>query len=865
MSRIFTALVLLLVTGSAFADSAHISQMVHSEIAALSPPAGDLSIAYLSQIFGKVGGVLHGTTGQILGRMFDILNKGILVVATLWLAYTAGALSLRASQEGSFLGQNRNAAVVFVKIAVGFALIIPSPVTGYSPLQDIFMKIVVAGVGLADQVWDGALDYIRYGGALYIRPKNLQNDADIVKTALGTQTNAPTHYGYAVKILANEVCMLYHTGGENKVQFFPPSKGGVVDFPNTANFTSVTTGSTDTNKNIAGCGYAQNFYNAKAASSPKAFDNYPQAQKEQLSITSWSALRSLVTKLMPIARMIYYKEDETSSKYDIEPLIVAKSTFAALLNYSSTMASYQRLLAYTQATATSTTCTSDNTTMASSKGNWTCGNPSATTVKNLKHFGSGTSTKQSHSCSLLDGCTKTTTTTSYSNLGVVSRSKLHDDSFAEAESEGWMMAGRFFWDVEQTNNKAKALSLSNLFPTVVSIAATTANKFDDNVYGPVANAFFNLKTSSLAPQYPGKSVPVVIGDLWKEYINTQQSNLTQTTSEISSVTSFSTGNATVDTIGSLTGGDLNSAVQLLTNAKTEYNPIAVLMQTGRALINAAVSIWLGALFLTMGLAAVAGICDASSPGGLILKILSSWMKVILSTLCFILLIPGVILGYYVPLYPFAVYTFAAAGWLIMVIEGMAAAPLICVGLTHPEGHDFLGKAEQALMLFLSIFIRPALMVIGLIAAMLVSFVVFKMLLAGFTGLVSNFMTDQVGGFTSSSGGSYFLSLFSVAMILVVFGMLTMELIEQSYKLIYQLPNNIMRWIGGPQMGEEFGQMAKTAVKGAVGSVGQGAQQMGKGGMQAGGETGKEVGQFAKAKTSSVASDSEQSISGEADK
>jgi len=76
-------------------------------------------------------------------------------------------------------------------------------------------------------------------------------------------------------------------------------------------------------------------------------------------------------------------------------------------------------------------------------------------------------------------------------------------------------------------------------------------------------------------------------------------------------------------------------------------------------------------------------------------------------------------------------------------------------------------------------------------------------------------------------GDGFLAIITQTMIMVIFGMITMELIEQSYKLIYQLPNNIMRWIGGPQMGEDYGQMA-SAIKGAVSGAGGSLQSAGQG-------------------------------------
>ena len=63
--------------------------------------------------------------------------------------------------------------------------------------------------------------------------------------------------------------------------------------------------------------------------------------------------------------------------------------------------------------------------------------------------------------------------------------------------------------------------------------------------------------------------------------------------------------------------------------------------------------------------------------------------------------------------PYLLYIFGAIGWMIGVAESLVAAPLVAMGLTHPEGHDLLGKAEQSLMLMLGIFIQTATMLIGL--------------------------------------------------------------------------------------------------------------------------------------------------------
>src|SRR3990167_10303009 len=160
----FGVIVLLFIAGSAFAQTTDSSiSQAYQAGSNMTPPESDYYVAYLNQVFGTVGNVLAGGGSQIVGKMFKVFNEGVLVVAALWLAYTTITLVLNAAIQGSFGGQ-KNIATILLRIAFGFALIIPSSTTGYSLLQDIFMKIVVQGVGLADQTWDAGLNYVEYGG-----------------------------------------------------------------------------------------------------------------------------------------------------------------------------------------------------------------------------------------------------------------------------------------------------------------------------------------------------------------------------------------------------------------------------------------------------------------------------------------------------------------------------------------------------------------------------------------------------------------------------------------------------------------------------------------------------------------------------
>jgi hypothetical protein len=150
---------------------------------------------------------------------------------------------------------------------------------------------------------------------------------------------------------------------------------------------------------------------------------------------------------------------------------------------------------------------------------------------------------------------------------------------------------------------------------------------------------------------------------------------------------------------------------------------------------------------------------------------------------------GVVLGIYLPFMPYLLYIFGAIGWLIGVAESLVAAPLVAMGVTHPEGHDLLGKAEQSLMLLLGIFIRPATMLIGFIFAINLATVAVSLLNIGFMNVFIDFI--------SGSSSDPLVSTINLVGTMLVYTYVMMSVLDQAYSLIYQIPDRILRWIGGP--------------------------------------------------------------------
>ena len=154
---------------------------------------------------------------------------------------------------------------------------------------------------------------------------------------------------------------------------------------------------------------------------------------------------------------------------------------------------------------------------------------------------------------------------------------------------------------------------------------------------------------------------------------------------------------------------------------------------------------------------------------------------------------GLMMAVYAPLIPYIVFTFATIGWLIATVEAMAAAPLIALGITHPEGHDLMGKAEQSIMLLLTIFLRPTAVLLGFIIGVVISFVALNLLDAGFFTV----MLNQIQTYAGDEGGGSTNVLILIVGFMVVYQFILIAIINQSFSLVYMLPAHLSRWLGGP--------------------------------------------------------------------
>ena len=196
MKKILTVLFCFVCPFLAVADS--------SASSFFTPPTSDYSMIFLGNIFGLVDGVLSGSS-QMLGHIFAIFNAAVLALGGVVVTYTLLVGTMNTSHDGQFLGQKWSSIWIPLRATIGLALMIPKA-SGYCLAQIIMMFLIVQGVGAADQVWNGALDYLNQGGVFVSATKPLSSSPTENSTATAEAVQQISSGASA--ILQGQVCMV---------------------------------------------------------------------------------------------------------------------------------------------------------------------------------------------------------------------------------------------------------------------------------------------------------------------------------------------------------------------------------------------------------------------------------------------------------------------------------------------------------------------------------------------------------------------------------------------------------------------------------------------------------------------------------
>lgn len=710
----------------------------------LSVGSGDMSIRFLSNIFGVVDGVLHGSGSQIFGAMFGVFNAAVLSLGTAILGYTLFVSTLRTAHEGEALGRNWSSMWIPFKSAAGFALMLPKA-SGYSMIQIFTMWIVVQGVGAADLVWNAALDYLNSGGAI-VQPQTPPMTGSI---------------DMAAKILKAETCMFMVEQALTNEQKKNSEATGTPLAPIPSFSTTITTPNIDNQKDFEKAAGKRTIYFPgelkNANGTPFMEGNFNHI----CGSVSWSSTEDPGLKRLADARGLAVTQV-------ISDLVPSAQQIAK--DYGPFPDAKQNSLG----------------TMSQSL---------------LKDAGNDYEGIVGPAVNLLQGF----------------RSNDLYKFIQDAQTQGWIMAGRFYYELVRLNNSYSAAETSYpevnfIYPAGDSPGLPTAMKNADTSL----KIFFGKESSTPPSPFVRYIDKQKEGSRATDIVRKTEDAIKQATNEV--------GGGVGSAILALFTGGLTTVIQAYIELGTNQgnagdvvliSPVSSAAKLGGGLLTFVSSVWIGGAVGIFGITALASICPAANPVGTAVQALLSWFMPLLTALLLLMLTVGAMLAFYVPLIPYILFLFGGIGWLIGVIESIAAAPLVALGIAYPEEHEILGKAQPAIMLLANIFIRPSLMVIGFIAGISLSYVGVWLLNAGFgkASIVPILSTAQPG------------TLFFLPMaILSIYTALIVQIINQSFGLIHVIPDEVLRWVGGGgrQFGEAAGEQGvKQAFTGDMGTMGKG--------------------------------------------
>lgn len=904
--------------------------------ALFTPPSTDYSVIFLGNLFGVVDGILHGTGSQIMGHMFKVMNSAVLALGGIVITYTLIVGTMNTSHEGQFLGQKWSSIWIPVRSTIGLALLIPKA-SGYCLMQIFIMWTVVQGVGAADKVWEAALNYLNLGGVFVGAQSNpnptTSGDEAVTKIATGESA-----------MLQGQICMRgVQTILENaRASYLTSKESGSGPCIRPANTHMQYFCSNEVPDFLA-------TFNAVEASSlgknTVSMPNFTDGTMYELlndmcGIISWTKLDvSEETQSLD-----YVSEEEAATLNESRPIAVQQmfmdleSVAIAMVNNDpeiksnansdvdkrySTIAQNQYGVPY----------------LASTQA--VCDGPS-TDCTQWRNASSGNTDTY-----IFTGLEFMTAMTDYNAImmPVLNLIQQADDAEASNEahafidtaiSQGWAMAGSFFFDLVNLNGSAAAgqdyvdtesgletatfyngndllepfnspctgsfsllcelLNKNSKTVTYVNnlitgesvenglkadISASDDHKGISSLgsasgFGYITNAsLINLpgQPGLKTPQFklnvniqPGDTIlkiphikfgcgPKILGVCMQKYIADAIWNYI-----IKDIV-----NIFIDFITTLFDmviqnflvvpltvimTVLNNAVQLLNTSQT--HPIVALAFMGTSFINYVTSLYFQLIAMSV----------IFSWGGsiillFVLPFLAAWMGVMFTI--------GFMDAFYVPFLPYMIFTFGVLAWFMAVLEAMVAAPIIALGICNPEGHEAMGKAEASMTIVTGLFLRPAMMILGYIAAISLSYVAVYTLNAGFAQLMKFFMptnnwsslswttdaaeyysgtniseaqvnTDIYGqeqtlGVASTSSSVKdtpyvnYAAMYAGFFCLLAYTTIYLTLVEKCFSLIYIFPDNMMRWVGGQaeQYGKETAQWADATKQ----QITEGAKETGK--------------------------------------
>lgn len=326
-----------------------------------------------------------------------------------------------------------------------------------------------------------------------------------------------------------------------------------------------------------------------------------------------------------------------------------------------------------------------------------------------------------------------------------------------ARDAGWITIGAWYWDFQRIN--AETQEMVNVKP---ELTGPTDDATENDDYPMFQSALESYTSKMLVVDQYGNTVAAM------------------------ERSSYSDEDWSLNKVLNLTQGAIDLAL-------TNPDPVSGMANVGHTLITAVEIGYLASIPVYVAADTASDVADATGgfTGGAAMAIASPILSLIeegrtLLVIAGILLLPiAIMLAFYLPATPMILWIMGVAGWFILLIEAVIAAPIWAASHAMPEGNGFVGQRAMAgYMVMLSLFLRPTLMIFGFFASMVLMIVMGKVVSLLFLPSMSSMNAGYVSGV---------VTLFAM---LAIFTAIIIQIAHRAYGLIHEVPDKVLRYIGG---------------------------------------------------------------------
>jgi conjugal transfer/type IV secretion protein DotA/TraY len=719
----------------------------------------DVSVQMLTTIFGPVVTQLTQgadpnavlATANTLASMFSVFNSGILVIAAIILSYTAIVGTINTANDGEMMGKAWSSVFTPLRVVAGAGVLLPTA-SGYSFIQVLVMTIALWSVGLANGVYKIAVENGLINGSL-------------------TSVSAQMGMGKAAKPNPNFPLYDLRQFGSNYLAAAWCAKTVNEIYKNTAGGLSaavMSTGAPDSVISESKVKSASIFFIKDRNPNTNLGGGLPICGSIKIytylpaSASEWDNTLDTVNGAAGVFDVATLKANRTA--------IQAVRVAALQAKQKALMDMITELDAWVGEWPTSINETGWEN-VDSNRFNLIVNKAQSGMVAELVNM--------MHADSSLKG--------------------IMEKYLADVTNDGWMMAGGFYQKmsgIREEFSKIYAESAGDVSPPLLTslphdAAGQLARNSLDTIHRTVVAKALDGADFTVAAGAPravdvAGLMPVSLDDLSIDALGSRGD------SYFSSMISWSMESITETMIGS--DGDVDALARIKTTGDTLR-----LIESSTFAIDRVLDTSINVL---RGSAAVVGSVKVLG-NGLDLKpvgdVVRDWIHHnILPQLAQVGSWCGILafyFGIFLPSLPYTIFMVAAVGWLLQVLQSIVAAPLWAVMHMTPD-RTFIGSQTQGYLLLFTLFVRPALVILGLFAAFVIANPVISYLAKAFFAM-------RTSNVTSSESLGWFIEFLTFRDWLVMFGLLLLPVIYMIFGLSQVLADTVLSWIsaGIRPMGE----------------------------------------------------------------